>query len=116
MNVHGNKHHSILATFDDSQKAEDALAALLSAGITDATLDKINPIVLGKTPEPRDDNLEETIDSAARVLMASDPSHVEYDLEKQGVEEKKGYLLKIATGTSKLNQALKIVKKYGGEI
>lgn len=114
MKDQGNEH-SIMATFTDSQDARKALVALKNAGITNVTLDKINRFSI-ETSQDATQNVEKTIDSATKVLMASDPSISEYGLERHGVGEEEGYLLNIVAGTSKLNQALKIVEKYGGEI
>lgn len=115
MKTHENEH-SIEAVFNDRQSAEDALEALVSAGIIEVTLDKINRFGLEDDIQEPVADVDKTIDSAARVMLASDPSLGAYGVEKDGVGEDEGYMLKIATGTSKLNQALKIVKKYGGEI
>ncbi len=108
-----NGKHSISAVFANAQDAKKAQIALNNAGISDVTLNKINRFNIDSNQEETQD-VEKTLDSAAEVLMASDPSLSEYNVEEQ--REKNGFMLTVQTSTSKLNQALKIVQRYGGEI
>lgn len=108
--------HSILATFSNSKNANEAMEALKNAGISNVTLAKMERFNVGAFSQAvmeEDGNLQDTIKSAEKVLLASDPSLSDVGLGKEEVE---AFNLNIATSTSKLNQALKIVQKHGGKI
>lgn len=108
-----NGKHSISAKFTNVQDAKNAQAALFNAGISHVTLNKVSRFAVESSPELTQE-IKKTMDSAAQVMMASDPSLSEYNSGEES--EKDEYMLNVWTSTSKLNQALKIVQRYGGEI
>ena len=116
--------HTVLATFSNNKNVEEAVKALKGAGILEVHLDRINRFGINSGGQVQSqgtsilgsDEIGEVISSSAKVLLSSDPSISNSELENYNILEDEKFMISIVANTNQLNQALKIIEKYGGEI
>ena len=115
-----NGEHFIYARFFDAGDASDAKNALRYAGITNVHFDSTKRFdVKNRTQafEGELGNANDMLESAAQVLLASDPSTSKYASERTGDYMGEDISMSVTVaGAGKLNQALKIVQKFGGRV
>lgn len=121
---------SILSYFPSSSQAEKAAAALKSAGVEEVQVDRVsrfgveidenynNPInnaetITGPTLYSSDSRLES---ADTRVLLGADPSVSGYGDTDYGTAGGKGFMVTAVTNEGKLDQAVDIIKQYGGTV
>lgn len=127
-----NNEHSILATFPSNSKARSAVNALQEAGIEQVQLDRISRFGVEANQEYNNPlagqaetqtglslfsaNSDRFSNNDSRVLSGSDPTVSGYGMHNYGVAGTDPFLVTVVTTGNKLNQALKIIKTYGGQV
>lgn len=121
---------SILAYFPTSTAARQAADALRGAGFGQPRIDRAsrhgisfdtaynNPInnattITGPTLYSDDSG---ALSDDVRVLLAADPSVSGYGNTDYGVAGGAAFLLTLVTTEDKVDQAVDIIKKYGGQV
>ncbi len=122
---------SILSYFPSSNQAQKAVDALKNAGLSETRLDRVsrygvttdanynNPINNAATLTGVtlfSEGTSDELDPDARVLAGADPSVSGYGAKDYGVAGGKAFLVTVVTNEEKLDQAVEIIKKYGGSV
>lgn len=122
---------TIIASFPSSTKADAAAQALTTAGLSDVHIrrnsrfgvsqdphisapisraETLTGLTLFSTNTPNEEN------SAARVLMATDPSVSGYSARGYGLAGGKAFTLVVFAPESRVDEAVGIIKQQGGDV
>lgn len=122
---------SILAYFPSSETAQRAAKALSDAGFSQTGVDRVsrygvstdqqinNPVnnAINQTgPTLYSDGTAEELTDSQRIMLAADPSVSGIGDTDYGVAGGKAFLLTLVTTEDRIEEAEKLVSKYGGRI
>ncbi|MGI9951111.1 hypothetical protein V3F56_02025 [Moorellaceae bacterium AZ2] len=123
---------ALLVSFASSTKAQEAIGALKRAGFRHVQLDRVgrfgvrfndrynNPLanqantITGLTIYGED--IHPLIKTDTRALLGADPSVSGVGLRSYGVAGNEGFLVTVIAPEARVQEAVQIVEKYGGNL
>lgn len=119
--------HTLMATFESSNQAEEALKALKAAGFTEAQMDRIGTFGYKKDggedrpfPGPNETSVANAVlkpdrlDGNTRVLMAATPEAS--GMSASGGPDVPPFLVTIVCHNERVDQAVEIIHKHHGRV